>query len=134
MTNHAPPPPSDYQPVTNLNPSDEKLWATLIHLGGILFWILPALIGFLVLKDRGPFVREHTRQALNFQIAYTLYAFAIVIVAGIFTVVTLGIAGFLLVLAPMAIAVAMLVFMIMAAIKANSGAYYKYPLTIEFIK
>ena len=40
-----------------MNPSDEKLWATLIHIGGILFGFLPSLIGYLVLKDRGPFIR-----------------------------------------------------------------------------
>src|SRR5690554_102229 len=38
-------------------PSDEKLWATLVHIGGIFFGPIPALIGYLVLKDRGPFVR-----------------------------------------------------------------------------
>jgi hypothetical protein len=40
-----------------MNPSDEKLWATLVHVGGI-FYFLPSLIGYLVLKDRGPFVRR----------------------------------------------------------------------------
>ena len=29
---------------------------------------MPALIGYLVLKDRGPFVRAHTATALNFQL------------------------------------------------------------------
>jgi uncharacterized Tic20 family protein len=32
------------------------LWATLIHIGGIFFGILPSLIGYLLLKDRGEFV------------------------------------------------------------------------------
>ena len=55
-----------------LNPSDEKLWATLIHIGGIFFSFVPALIGYLVLKDRGPFIREHTATALNFQITMAI--------------------------------------------------------------
>src|SRR5688572_29351752 len=71
-----PPPANPYQTVQPMSPSDEKLWATLIHIGGILFGFLPALIGYLVLKDRGPFIREHTATALNFQItlfiAYTV--------------------------------------------------------------
>ena len=65
-----------------MNPADEKLWATLIHIGGIFFYFVPAMIGYLVLKDRGPFIREHTATALNFQltllIAYVAGALLIV--------------------------------------------------------
>ena len=67
-----PPPPPPQQPyggsAPQLSPADEKLWATLVQVGGILFSWIPALIGYLVLKDRGPFVRAHTATALNFQI------------------------------------------------------------------
>ncbi len=126
MTNSAPPPPAEYQPVQPMNPSDEKLWSTLIHIGGIFFWILPALIGYLVLKDRGPFVRAHTQTALNYQISITIYSVALSIIS----IITLGIGALLFL--PFGIAV--LVFMIIAAVKANGGEYYKYPLTIEFIK
>ena len=108
-----------------MNPADEKLWATLIHIGGILFGFLPAVIGYLVLKDRGPFIRAHTQTALNFQISLLIYSIAITIIG----VVTLGV-GFLL-FVPLGIVA--LVFMIMAAIKANEGQYYSYPLTIKFI-
>ena len=134
MTNQAPPPPGGYQPVQPLSPSDEKLWSMLIHLGGILFGFLPALIGYLVLKDRGPFVREHTRQALNFQISYTIYAIGLSIVLGIISIITLGIGFILFVPVLLALSIAMIVFMILAAVKANGGEYYKYPLVIEFIK
>ena len=41
-----------------MNPADERLWATLVHVGGIFFNFVPALIGYLVLKDRGPVVRH----------------------------------------------------------------------------
>ncbi len=64
-----PPPPPPQQPyggqAQSLSPADEKLWATLIHIGGILFNWIPALVGYLVLKDRGPFIRSHTATALN---------------------------------------------------------------------
>lgn len=126
MTYSAPPPPPDYQPVQPMSPGDEKLWATLIHIGGIFFSFIPALVGYLVLKDRGPFVRAHTQTALNFQISIAIYSLALVFVA----VITFGIGGLLGI--PFGIGV--LVLMIVAAVKANAGEYYKYPLTIEFIK
>lgn len=126
MSNATPPPPAgQYQQNAPLNPADEKLWATLIHLGGIIFGFLPALIGYLVLKDRGPFVRQHTATALNFQISLVIYEIALIII----TVVTLGIGGLLFI--PFGIAA--LVFMIIAAVKANQGFPYSYPLTIKFV-
>lgn len=137
MTNAAPPPPGQYQPAQPMSPADEKLWATLVHLGGIFFSFIPALVGYLVLKDRGPFVREHTRVALNFQISYTIYTFGatilLFIVAIPLALVTFGI-GFTIVYLVMVIPIVMIVFMIIAAVKANQGLYYRYPLSIEFIK
>jgi uncharacterized Tic20 family protein len=107
-----------------MRPEDEKLWATLIHLGGILFWIVPALVGYLVLKDRGPFIREHTRVALNFQITMAI----VLVASGLLSVIIIGaITGF-------AAGVVIVIFSIIAAVAANRGQYYKYPLTFEFIK
>ncbi|MEO6200187.1 MAG: DUF4870 domain-containing protein [Cryobacterium sp.] len=120
----APPPPA-YQAPTPMNPADEKLWATLIHIGGIIFGFVPALIGYIVLKERGPFIRAHSLTALNFQISLLIYALGILIIG----VVTLGL-GFVL-YAPLGIVA--VIFMILAAIKANEGQYYSYPLTIKFI-
>lgn len=120
-----PPPASPYQSQSQMNPADEKLWATLIHIGGILFGFLPALIGYLVLKDRGPFIRAHTATALNFQISIIIYSIALSIIG----IITVGI-GFLLFI-PFGIAV--VVFMIIAAVAANKGQMYTYPLTIKFV-
>ena len=37
-----PPPQNPYeQPSTGLSPSDEKLWATLVHIAGIFFSFIP---------------------------------------------------------------------------------------------
>ena len=112
------------QPPQPLRPEDEKLWATLIHVGGILLSFVAPLVGYLVLKDRGPFVREHSRVALNFQLT-VLIAYLVggaTSFLGIGLVITL-VAGILVI-----------VFGIIAALAANRGEYYKYPLSIEFIK
>lgn len=124
MTNSAPPPPGEYQPIQPMSPSDEKLWATLVHIGGIFISVLSPLIGYLVLKDRGPFVRAHTQAALNFQITM-----AIATVVGIIT--TFILIGILIL---MAVGIVVIVFSIIAAVKANNGEYYTYPLAIPLIK
>lgn len=112
-----------------LAPQDEKTWATLVHLApfaaafvGLPF--LGPLIVFLVLKDRGPFVRFHAAQALNFQIITTIALW----VFGLLSFVLIGI-PFLI-----ATAIAWVVFPIVGAIKANNGEWYRYPLTPELVK
>ena len=133
MTDQTPPPPPAlpaYGPgapyaaaPVPLSPADEKLWATLVHIGGILFvWIAP-LIGYLVLKDRGPFVRAHTAAALNFQLTM-LIGYVIGFLTFFFVI------GFVVF---MAIPILSIVFGILAAVAANNGQYYTYPLSIKFL-
>ncbi len=111
------------QPVAQpMNPSDEKMWATLIHIGGI-FYVFPSLIGYLVLKDRGPFVRAHTAAALNFQLTMLIASF----VGIVLSIVGIG----LLILA--AIYIVNIIFSIIAAVKAARGEWYTYPLSIRFL-
>ncbi|MGV8852399.1 MAG: DUF4870 domain-containing protein [Rhodoglobus sp.] len=124
MSDSTPPTNSPYAPIQQMSPSDEKLWSTLIHVGGIFLGFIPALVGYLVLKDRGPFVRAHTRTALNFQITMYIAMF----LGGILTVVGIG---FLIVIAA---GVTIIIFSIIAAVAANNGQAYRYPLTFEFVK
>jgi uncharacterized protein len=120
-----PPPSNPYaSPVQPMRPDDEKLWATLIHVGGIFFSFIPALVGYLVLKERGPFVRGHSATALNFQLTMIIASF----VGGILTVVLIG---FVILLA---VGVLILVLSIIAALAASRGEAYVYPLSIPFVK
>lgn len=106
-----------------LNPADEKLWSTLVHVGGIFFGFLPALIGYLVLKDRGPFVRSHSSTALNFQLT-------ILIAEVVGWLTSWLLIGFFIVFAAYVVRI---VFSIIAAVKANQGQWYTYPLAIRFL-
>jgi uncharacterized Tic20 family protein len=119
-----PPPQYSYAPPPPLSPSDQRLWATLVHVGGIFFGILPSLIGYLVTKDRGAFIRQHTRAALNFHItlllAYVACAVLAIVLIGIFLAIVVEVVA--------------IIFGILAAIAANSGQPYKFPISIEFIK
>jgi len=119
-----PPQPPQYQPPQPMSPADEKMWATLIHIGGIFLGFWAPLIGYLVLKDRGPFIRQHTLTALNFHLTMLIGLIAGVVLSFI------GI-GLLLIIG---VYVVMIIFGIMAAMAANGGQYYRYPIAIEFIK
>jgi uncharacterized Tic20 family protein len=125
MTATPPPPPQNpgYAPAAEMSPADQRLWATLTHVGGILFSWLAPLITYLVLKDRGAFVRAHTATALNFQLTLL-----IAYVVGVITALLL--VGYLIMLAAW---VASIVFGIMAAIAANKGEFYTYPMAIKFV-
>jgi uncharacterized Tic20 family protein len=106
-----------------MSDSDQRLWSTLVHVGDIFFHFVPALIGYLVLKDRGAFVRSQTRTALNFQLT-------VIIGYAVGSVTTLIFIGFFVI---MAVAVLNVIFSILAAVAANRGEYYAYPIAIKFI-
>ena len=126
MTNppYPPPPYGAAQPPEPMSPSDEKMWAVLIQLGTLVFGFLSPLIGYLILKDRGPFVRAWSVTALNFQltllIAFVVGGLTVVFIVGIFILIAASIVG--------------LVFTIIAAVKCGQGEWWEYPLTIRFIR
>jgi uncharacterized protein len=111
------------QPAPPMTPSDEKLVATLTHIGGIFFGFWVPLVTYLIFRDRGPLVRQHTATALNFQLTMLIA----VIVGAVLVFVLVG----FVILAVVPILV--IIFGIMAAVAANNGQQYTYPLTITFV-
>ncbi len=141
----APTPPRDPRgagrPVGSvpMTPADEITWSTLGHLSWIAgsfvgLPLLGPLVTYLVLRDRGPFVRHHNAEALNFQLSLALYALVGGVAGGVLTLVTLGLTAPLLGLGLLAVAVAGIVFSVLAAIAASRGEWYRYPLTIRFVR
>ena len=110
----------------DLSPADQRLWATLTHLAGIFVYVLAPLVAFLVLRDRGLFVQDQTREALNFHITMVI-AWAVV---GFLTLISFGLLSFLALLLPVYIAV----LAIVAAVRANRGERYRYPLTLRLVR
>jgi hypothetical protein len=99
------------------------MWSLFAHLGGIFFYFVPALVIYLIYRDRDPFIRRHAVQALNFQI----------ILAIIYTVsLPLMLIGIGL-LTYFAAWVACIVFSILAAVAANKGEEYTYPMTPQMV-
>jgi uncharacterized protein len=131
----SPPPPS------GAPSAEERQWAMFAHLsalaGGLLtgafggwgFFIGPLII-WLMKKDTMPFVNDQAKEALNFNITVS----AIFLVLLILTVVTLGIGAILTVPVMLIVGIGALVFIIIAAMKANEGIAYRYPVTIRLIK
>jgi len=112
-----------------MSPADQRMWGMFAHLSPFLALVvglpfLGPLVIFLVLKDRGPFVRRHSAQALNFQLTVLIGY----IISGLLMLVLIGFvtAGIIL--------VASVVCQILAAVAANRGQDYTYPLTINFVK
>ncbi len=112
--------PSGSVPLTQ---AEDRQWASFAHLGGILGF-LPALIIWLVFKDRGEFTNQQAKEALNFQITVVIAY----IVGSILTFVFIGI------FITMAAWAASLIFSIIAFTKAKEGIAYRYPVTIRMIK
>lgn len=110
---------------------DERVWGMLCHISAFAFFVFPAfgnilgpLIVWLIKKEEYPFVDEQGKEALNFQISITIYTLA----AGLLSIILIGI--------PILIALFFFDFIVVviAAIKANDGYHYKYPLTIQLIR
>jgi uncharacterized Tic20 family protein len=110
--------------------ADEKLWGMLAHLLTLLGYVVVVgeyivpLVIYLVYKDRSRFVAFHALQALFFQ----LLALAVSVALVLFSIVTLGCGILLAVPLGIALAIAVLVYMIIAAIQANNGVWYELPI------
>jgi hypothetical protein len=109
---------------------DARMWATICHLAALAGYAIPfghvigPLVVWLIKKDHYPLVMDQGREALNFQITVTLA----VLVALLLTFICIGIPLLI------AIGVADLVFIILAALQANKGVAYRYPLCLRLIK
>ncbi len=115
--------PPSYAAPTALSPSDERMWATLAHIGPVLTSFVAPLLIWLVFRDRSRFVDDQGKEALNFQIFL-----AIAYVVGVITFVIA--IGFVIMLVAWVLAI---VFGIQGAIAASKGEPYRYPLTWRVI-
>ena len=108
---------------------DERTYATLIHLSLLAHTVLSILafgitLGmWLMKKDESAYINDHGREAVNFQISL-----------GIYTIIA-SVLAFLLIGIPLLIAIPIfgVVVMIIAAMAANRGELYRYPMTIRFL-
>lgn len=114
-----------------VNDPQERQWGMFAHLAALATFVLPVagnvigpLIVYLIKKDEYEFVEDQGKEALNFQITWSI----IFIISAIMIIVGIGI--FMLI----GFGIAWLVLIIVASVAANNGEYYRYPLTIRFIQ
>jgi uncharacterized Tic20 family protein len=122
--------------------AEEKQWAMFAHLSALLgglvtsgwagsigFFIGPLVI-WLMKKDTMPFVADQAKEALNFAITVSLACFVLLLL----TIMSLGIGALLTIPLLMIIGIGALVLVIIAAIKANEGVAYRYPIALRLVK
>jgi uncharacterized Tic20 family protein len=125
------------QPAAPLTPAEDKQWASFAHFGGLL-GILPSLIIFLVFKDRGTLTKQESKEALNWQITFTIVFIVLQILTGIISSALLftdffalaGLFSFL----PFLLWIANAIFSVLGGIKVNGGGAYRYPVAVRLIK
>ncbi|MBI2343352.1 MAG: DUF4870 domain-containing protein [Deltaproteobacteria bacterium] len=106
------------------------LWAMICHLSALTGLIIPfgSLIGPIIVwqikRKEFPFVEDQGKEAVNFQLSVFLYLLASLLL------IWVGIGLVLLWVG----AIGAFVFTVIAAIKANQGIPYRYPLKIAWIK
>jgi uncharacterized Tic20 family protein len=103
---------------------NERMLAVLSHALTLVAWIFAPLIIYLLKKEESPFVRDHSKESLNFQLTLLIAYF----IGFLLTIVVIGI----LLLA--VIGFVQLVLVIVATIKAADNQLYRYPFTIRFIR
>ena len=109
--------------------SDDTTWGVLVHIAAFVGIFIPfgnvlgPLVVWLIKKDESEFVDASGKQALNFQITWTI----IFLVAAATILVGIG-----LLLVPI-VGLAWLILVVLATVKASNGEVYDYPLTIDLI-
>ena len=79
---------------------------------------------WLLKKDEHPFIEEQGREALNFQITFTIAlmvsVFLVLVYVGLFLLVILGVVD--------------LILIVMASLASSRGEHYRYPFSIKFLQ
>jgi len=124
-------------PGAPLSAESDKQAAMWAHIGGVIGF-LPSLIIWLVLKDRGPRTNVEGKEALNWQITFTIgYVvlwIVVSILSGILLLTPAWALGGVLWLLPFAWWVLNVVWSIMGGVRVNAGGSYRYPFSLRLIK
>lgn len=113
-----------------ISDQNKKQWGMAVHLAAFaaligipLGNVIGPLIIYLIKRDEYEFVAQQGKEVINFQITWTLIlilsAILIFVGIGVLMLIGFGIAWFILV--------------IVGAVAASNGQYYKYPLSFRFL-
>lgn len=109
--------------------SSDRTWGILVHAAAFVGFVIPfgnilaPLIIWAIKKDGSQFVDDNGKQAINFQITWTVLLFLV----GLTIFLVIG-----LVLVPL-VALAWVILVVIAIIRASNDQVYDYPLTLDLI-
>ena len=110
--------------------ADARRRAMFCHLVGFAGYVLPfanvaaVAIIWLRTREQDPYIDRHGREALNFQLSFLVY----LLIAFALSLAVIGILMLPLLL------LFHIVNMIEAAVQAQAGRHYRYPLTFRFLR
>lgn len=106
----------------------ERTYATFLHLSLLtvhaLMPVVPALAMWLIKRERSPYIDDHGREAVNFQISIVIY---FLVAAGIGAITCSW-----WILVPL-VYILGIVGMIRAAMDAHRGLFHRYPMCLRFV-
>ncbi|ALM90769.1 MULTISPECIES: DUF4870 domain-containing protein [Alteromonas] len=125
------------QDISKENESIQEYWGMplntycmLIHLSQLTSIIVPGLglilpiVMWAVNKDKHQDIDMHGKVTVNWLISLFIYS----LICGLLTLIIIGMFGLII------LAILNFIFAIVAAIKANKGELWVYPLSITFLK
>jgi len=114
--------------------SGERTYAAFNHYIGLLslldatfFGLIGSVVMWMIKRKESPFLDDHGREAVNFQLSLLLYMFVGTTVLAIVTV------GLLVLPWIAALYILRLVGCIRGGLAAGRGEHYRYPCTIRFL-
>lgn len=113
---------------------DQKTYCMLMHLSLILATVFPILSAIVPLimwqikRGESPFVDDHGKESLNFHITLLIYA-----IPGVLLIFT-GLGACIGIPMLTGVYVLGLVGLIISAIAAQNGEYYRYPMCIRVVR
>jgi uncharacterized Tic20 family protein len=118
-----------------MRPDEERTWAILAHAGALLSALvalafLGPLVVLLVFGNRSRYVRHHATESLNFQLTALLLGVAAILLI----VVTIGVGALLVIPLGAAYVVFWFVVVVIGAVRAGNGDWWRYPLTLRLVK
>jgi uncharacterized protein len=141
--------------------SEERGWAMAAHLSALIAFaglpfghVIGPLVVYLIKGHESPFVGEHARASLNYQLTVSLVGFGVLLVGiAVFFAFALaaatqsshsagsaaaafGFVGLWVLIAAVVLFIMLLslIFIIMGSVAASSGREYRYPFAIRFIR
>ena len=124
--------------VTGEIDKQQRKWAMFCHLAGLaglspLLPVIGSVIAPLVIwqlkEDAFPFVAEQGRRAVNFQLSMLLY-----VTIGIIICFVSVVGAFLVPVVFCVFSLVNVIFVLVAAVRANRGQHYSYPIAFRFFK